>query len=210
TPDRTRVAIALAAAFAVAFAGTFGQIVAILSGALLGLTFCQRNGASDGESVSFNVSKTVGTICLIMFVLLLLLLPIAASMIQIPGIRLFDAFYRSGSLVFGGGHVVLPLLETETVQRDWLTDTAFLAGYGMAQAIPGPLFTFAAYLGAIINPTEYGLLGAMIGLIAIFLPGLLLLVGTLPYWNTLSRTPLAQAAMRGANAAVVGVLGAAL
>lgn len=210
TPDRTRVAIALAAAFAVAFAGTFGQIVAILSGALLGLTFCQRNGASDGESVSFNVSKTVGTICLIMFVLLLLLLPIAASMIQIPGIRLFDAFYRSGSLVFGGGHVVLPLLETETVQRGWLTDTAFLAGYGMAQAIPGPLFTFAAYLGAIINPTEYGLLGAMIGLIAIFLPGLLLLVGTLPYWNTLSRTPLAQAAMRGANAAVVGVLGAAL
>jgi len=112
--------------------------------------------------------------------------------------------------VFGGGHVVLPLLEAEVVRPGWVSDSSFLAGYGVAQAVPGPLFTFAAYLGAVISPAPNGILGAAICLVAIFLPGFLLLVGALPFWGSLNRFSLAQAAMRGANAAVVGVLGAAL
>jgi len=113
-------------------------------------------------------------------------------------------------LVFGGGHVVLPLLQAEVVQPGWVTTDLFLAGYGAAQAVPGPLFTFAAYLGAVIRPEPNGLLGASISLVGVFLPGLLLVVGALPFWDAFRQRPLAQAAMRGANAAVVGILGAAL
>jgi chromate transporter len=123
---------------------------------------------------------------------------------------LFDGFYRSGALVFGGGHVVLPLLQAETVAPGWVTNESFLAGYGLAQAVPGPLFTFAAYLGAVMGPAPNGFLGAAIALFAIFLPGLLLGYGMLPFWDELRRHPSAQAVMRGANASVVGILGAAL
>lgn len=126
------------------------------------------------------------------------------------GLNLFDAFYRSGSLVFGSGHVVLPLLEAEVVRPGWVSKSSFLAGYGLAQAVPGPLFTFDAYLWSVISPAPNGVFGAAICLIAIFLPGFLLLVGSLPFWGSLNRFPLAQAAMQDANAAVVGVLGAAL
>ncbi|MGE3967568.1 MAG: chromate transporter, partial [Dongiaceae bacterium] len=119
-------------------------------------------------------------------------------------------FYRAGALVFGGGHVVLPLLEAAVVDPGWVGGDAFLAGYGVAQAIPGPLFAFAAYLGAIVDSAPNGAAGAAIALVAIFLPGLLLLYGALPFWDALRRQPMAQAAMRGANAAVVGILGAAL
>src|SRR5690606_17225319 len=122
----------------------------------------------------------------------------------------FDAFYRAGALVFGGGHVVLPLLEAETVAPGWVGRDDFLAGYGAAQAVPGPLFTFAAYLGAIMTPEPNGMAGAAIGLVAIFLPGFLLLIGALPFWDAFRTRPAAQAAMRGTNAAVVGILGAAL
>ncbi len=122
------------------------------------------------------------------------------------GVAFFDAFYRSGALVFGGGHVVLPLLRDAVVTQGWVSDNAFLAGYGATQAVPGPVFTFAAYLGAIMH----GVPGAAVALIAIFLPGLLLMTGTLPFWDALRTRPAAQAAMRGINAAVVGVLGAAL
>ncbi len=122
--------------------------------------------------------------------------------------RLFDAFYRSGALVFGGGHVVLPLLQAEVVTPGWVSNADFLAGYGMAQAVPGPLFTFAAYLGA-IGPAPNGLAGAAIALVALSLPGLLLIYGMLPFWDALRMRPTAQAAMRGTNAAVVGILGAA-
>ena len=125
------------------------------------------------------------------------------------GLALFDAFYRSGALVFGGGHVVLPLLQAEVVTPGWVSNADFLAGYGMAQAVPGPLFTFAAYLGA-IGPAPNGLTGALIALVALSLPGLLLVYGMLPYWDALRLRPTAQAAMRGTNAAVVGILGAAL
>jgi chromate transporter len=121
-----------------------------------------------------------------------------------------EAFYRSGALVFGGGHVVLPLLQVAVVAPGWLSDDVFLAGYGAAQAVPGPLFTFATYLGAMMGPAPNGLPGAALGLVAIFLPGLLLHLGTLPFWESFRRRPATQAVMRGINAAVVGLLGAAL
>jgi chromate transporter len=123
---------------------------------------------------------------------------------------LFDAFYRSGALVFGGGHVVLPLLREAFVGPGWVSDDAFLAGYGAAQAVPGPLFTFAAYLGVVVNASPHGLAGAALGLLGIFVPGILILLGTLPFWESFRKRAGAQAAMRGINAAVVGVLGAAL
>jgi chromate transporter len=123
---------------------------------------------------------------------------------------LFAAFYRSGALVFGGGHVVLPLLREAFVAPGWISDDAFLAGYGAAQAVPGPLFTFAAYLGAVVKLEPNGLAGATLGLIGIFLPGILILVGMLPFWDAFRMRAGAQAAMRGVNAAVVGLLGAAL
>ena len=145
---------------------------------------------------------------LVLFTMLLLLLPFAAGMGQ--GIALFDSFYRAGSLVFGGGHVVLPLLQAEVVMSGSVSNDAFLAGYGIAQAVPGPLFTFAAYLGAIMEPVPNGIIGSLIALVAIFLPGFLLLTGALPFWDEFRTRPIAQAAMRGANAAVVGILAAAL
>ena len=150
------------------------------------------------------VSRRAGAVCLALFAALLVLPPLLGPL----GARvaLFDAFYRSGALVFGGGHVVLPLLRDAVVTPGWVSDNAFLAGYGAAQAVPGPVFTFAAYLGAIM----YGVPGAVLALVAIFLPGMLLMLGTLPFWDALRVRPAAQAAMRGINAAVVGVLGAAL
>jgi chromate transport protein ChrA len=126
------------------------------------------------------------------------------------GLAVFDAFYRAGSLVFGGGHVVLPLLEAEVVRSGWVTHDQFLAGYGAAQAVPGPLFTFAAYLGVVLGPEPNGLVGAGVALVAVFLPGFLLLVGVIPFWDGFRKRDSARALMRGTNAAVVGILGAAL
>lgn len=209
-PDRPRAAIAIAAVFAVTFGGIFGQLAAIVVGALIGLVLCRQNAWQDGATVSFSIPRSVGVACLTAFFVLLIGLPLVASFTDFHVVRIFDGFYRSGSLVFGGGHVVLPLLEAETVQKGWLSNSSFLAGYGIAQAVPGPLFTFAAYLGAAMQPSPNGVIGAGIGLIAIFLPGFLLLVGTLPFWGQLNRFPLARAGMSGANAAVVGILGAAL
>jgi chromate transporter len=136
--------------------------------------------------------------------------PFVARATGSQALALFDAFYRSGALVFGGGHVVLPLLQAQIVTPGWVSNEAFLAGYGLAQAVPGPLFTFAAYLGAVMVPPPNGLAGAAIALVAIFLPGMLLVYGTLPFWDPMRTRPAAQAAMRGTNAAVVGILGAAL
>jgi chromate transporter len=142
--------------------------------------------------------------------LLLAGLPILSSLTHSQAVALFEAFYRSGALVFGGGHVVLPLLREATVAQGWVTDDVFLAGYGAAQAVPGPLFTFSAYLGAVMGPPPNGLAGAAISLVAIFLPGILVLVAALPFWETFRKRANAQAVMRGVNAAVVGLLGAAL
>ena len=207
TPDRQRAAIAVAAvAVTILLAGSLGQVAAILLGALAGLVFCRDGAGQSAAAMRFPVSRAVGMASLALFAVLLVGLPVAAAAMKAPGLDLFDAFYRAGSLVFGGGHVVLPLLEAETVASGWVSRDVFLAGYGAAQAVPGPLFTFAAYLGA----AGSGLAGAAIALVAIFLPGFLLLVGALPFWDALRRLKLAQAGMRGANAAVVGILGAAL
>lgn len=210
-PDRERASIALAAVAIVVFAaGALGQITALLVGMLAGLVFCRSGTVADTTHLSFQVSRGVGAACLVTFIVLLVGLPLAAAIAGSQGVNLFDAFYRSGSLVFGGGHVVLPLLQAEVVTPNWISNDVFLAGYGAAQAVPGPLFTFAAYLGATMESPPNGITGAIIGLIAIFLPGFLLLVGALPFWNSFRRLPTAQAGMRGANAAVVGILGAAL
>ncbi len=156
------------------------------------------------------VSRRAGLVALTAFLVLLIGLPVLQSMQSSPGIALFDAFYRSGALVFGGGHVVLPLLREAFVAPGWVSDDVFLAGYGAAQAVPGPLFTFTAYLGAVVKPQPHGVAGAALGLIGIFLPGFLILLGALPFWDSFRTRAEAQAAMRGVNAAVVGLLGAAL
>ena len=211
TPDRERAAIALAAVAIVVFiGGSFGQIGAIALGAVIGLWLCRGDGPAPTGHLSFSVSRRHGAVALVLFALLFLLTPLVAARTGSQGLALFDAFYRSGALVFGGGHVVLPLLQAEVVTPGWVSNADFLAGYGMAQAVPGPLFTFAAYLGAVMTPAPNGLAGATIALIALSLPGLLLVYGMLPYWDALRLRPTAQAAMRGTNAAVVGILGAAL
>ncbi|MGM0615671.1 MAG: chromate efflux transporter [Pseudomonadota bacterium] len=207
-PDRTRAGIALAGVFAVLLInGPLGQIGAILIGSLAGWLLCREAIESLSEPLVFDISRRGGLIALGLFTALLCLLPLAAS--SAAWLEVADSFYRSGALVFGGGHVVLPLLEAEVVQSGWISADDFLTGYGAAQAVPGPLFTFAAYLGALL-PGVNPLLGALLALLAIFVPGLLLLVGVLPFWNTFRQWQGAQALMRGANAAVVGILAAAL
>ncbi|MEA2119960.1 chromate efflux transporter [Halovibrio sp. HP20-50] len=208
-PDKTRTGIALAAVFTVVLvSGPLGQVAAIILGGLVGLALCRNStAATSSESLHFSVSRRSGMVALGLFAGLLVLLPLLAG--AAAWLDIADAFYRSGALVFGGGHVVLPLLEAEVVQSGWITPDEFLAGYGAAQAIPGPLFTFAAYLGALL-PGINGFVGALLALLAIFIPGFLLLVGVLPFWNQFRQWDSAQALMRGANAAVVGILGAAL
>lgn len=211
TPDRERAAIALAAVAIVAFAGgSFGQISAIALGAVAGLLLCRGSGPAPAGHLGFPVSRRHGVAALVVFAALFVITPLVAAKAGSQGLALFDAFYRSGALVFGGGHVVLPLLQAEVVTPGWVSNADFLAGYGMAQAVPGPLFTFAAYLGVVMGPAPNGLAGAMIALVALSLPGLLLVYGMLPFWDALRLHPSAQAAMRGTNAAVVGILGAAL
>ncbi len=210
-PDRQRASIALVGIICVVFvAGAFGQILALALGAIAELCFCRSEAARQASHLAFRVPKSVGYIALATFALLLAFLPVFAAMAGSQGLSLFDAFYRAGALVFGGGHVVLPLLQSAVVSTGWVTEDAFIAGYGATQAVPGPLFTFAAYLGAVVGPQPNGIAGAVIALVAIFLPGMLLLVGALPFWEGFRKHLLAQAAMRGANAAVVGILGAAL
>jgi chromate transporter len=210
-PDRRRAAIAVAAALVVVYgASAWAQILAILLGGIAGLAFCRAAPSMPTGPVAVPVSRVAGLVALTAFVLLLAGLPVARGLGTSPGVALFDAFYRAGALVFGGGHVVLPLLRDAFVTPGWVTDDAFLAGYGAAQAVPGPMFTFAAYLGAVATPSPHALTGAVLGLVGIFLPGVLILIGTLPFWEDLRRRSGAQAALRGINAAVVGLLGAAL
>ena len=211
TPDRPRAGIALAAlAIVVLFAGSFAQISAIVLGACAGLYFCREEAAPLSGRLNFPVTRWSGGIALCLFAALLLLLPLLTAVSGSRALALFDAFYRSGALVFGGGHVVLPLLQAEVVTPGWVSNEAFLAGYGLAQAVPGPVFTFAAYLGAVMNAPPNGFAGAAIALVALLLPGMLLVYGMLPFWDAMRVRPAAQAAMRGTNAAVVGILGAAL
>jgi chromate transporter len=208
-PDGVRAGVALAALAVVVLApGAAGQIAAIGLGALAGFFLCAGAAAPETGTLRFPVPARRGVVALGLFGAILLLPPLLGGGRQ--ALRMFDAFYRSGALVFGGGHVVLPLLQAAVVAPGWVGSAPFLTGYGLAQAMPGPLFTFAAYLGAVMPPPLSGPAGAAAALVAIFLPGLLLAYGMLPFWDRLRRRPGAQAAMRGANAAVVGVLAAAL
>ena len=210
-PDRERASIAVVAALIILFStSSVAQIGAILLGGIAGLWLCRAASPASIGYVAVPVSRTVGFAALTAFFLLLIGLPVLRGFMTSQAIALFEAFYRSGALVFGGGHVVLPLLSEAFVTPGWVSDDAFLAGYGAAQAVPGPLFTFAAYLGAVVRPPPNGLAGAALGVIAIFLPGVLILMGTLPFWDAFRKRAGAQAMMRGVNAAVVGLLGAAL
>ena len=210
-PDRERASIAMVAALIILFStSSVAQIGAILVGGIAGLWLCRSGVPAPSGHVEMPVSRTAGLVALAGFFLLLAGLPALRGLTGSSGVALFDAFYRSGALVFGGGHVVLPLLREAFVTPGWLSDDAFLAGYGAAQAVPGPLFTFAAYLGAVVTPEPHELAGAVLGLVGIFLPGILVLLGALPFWDSFRRRAGAQAMMRGVNAAVVGLLGAAL
>ena len=210
TPDRPRIGIALAAvATAVLLNNAAGQLGAIAGGALLGILLCRDGSVATDHQINFAVGRRSAVTALILFGMLLVAPALLSGFVQNQGLLLFDAFYRSGAFVFGGGHVVLPLLETAVVETGWVDHQTFLAGYGAAQAVPGPLFTFAAYLGAVATSEPNGLAGAAIAVIAISLPGLLLVYGTLPFWDSVRNRPTVQAAMKGANAAVVGILAAA-
>jgi len=206
TPDLKRKAIALLALVVILLWQTaFSQIGVILLSAFIGFLLFKQHKPDDEARIDFPISRRLAVICLVIFFGLLFLLPFLRELTSLEWIALFDSFYRSGSLVFGGGHVVLPLLEREFVPTGWLTEEAFLAGYGAAQAVPGPLFTFAAYIGAVIEGWQGGLLATF----AIFLPAFLLILGTLPFWDSLRRNPKIKGALMGVNAAVVGILIAA-
>src|SRR5271154_2233809 len=208
SPDRPRATIAVLSLILTAVApAAWAQIAVILFGALAGFLVCRQAkdiAVADGEAP---VSRRMGIVFAGLYVVLLALsfVPAGASVAA-----LVAAFYRSGALVFGGGHVVLPLLRAAVVDPGWVSDGAFLSGYGAAQAVPGPLFTFAAYLGAVASVAPGGVAGAALALVAIFAPGLLLLMAVLPFWNGLRTLSNARAAMAGVNAAVVGLLASAL
>jgi chromate transporter len=210
--DRPRATLAIAAASVVlAFPGTPGQIGAIVLGAVIGLLFLKQGTvAAKVEGPELRHGHVLASSCLVVFFVLLFGLPIAANALQRQDLTVASAFYRAGSLVFGGGHVVLPLLRASVVPPGWVSDDLFLAGYGAAQAVPGPLFTFSAYLGAVLNQPPNGWAGAALCLGAIFLPSFLLVIGALPFWESLRAKSWAQAALRGVNAAVVGLLLSAL
>jgi chromate transporter len=210
-PDRERGTLAVVAAVIVMVLPTsVGQIGAILLGAVVGLAWFRRTPPADHVSLPHPVSRGVAIAAVVVFFAILIAMPLVAAALPNHALQLFDAFYRAGSLVFGGGHVVLPLLQTSVVRPGWITNDAFLAGYGAAQAVPGPLFTFSAYLGTVMGPAPNGWVGAILCLVAMFLPAFLLVIGPLPFWDDLRRRSCAQGALRGVNAAVVGLLLSAL
>ncbi|WP_368503414.1 chromate efflux transporter [Alkalihalophilus sp. As8PL] len=203
TPDVKRKTIALLALMGTLLWQTaFTQVGVILVAALIGFILYKDHQEVDVAKMTFPISKRFATICLTLFFGLLIVLPIFREVTAVGWVAMFDSFYRAGSLVFGGGHVVLPLLEREFVPTGWVSEEAFLAGYGAAQAVPGPLFTFAAYLGAVMNGWQGGLLAT----VAIFLPAFLLILGALPFWDALRRHDQVRGALMGVNAAVVGIL----
>jgi chromate transporter len=220
-PDALRLALALVAALIVFF--SYGTLAAIAVGAAFGLILPRPAQPAPMHPLGFRLPKSAALISAALFFLLLVALPLATSLTRAQPVAVFNAFYRTGALVFGGGHVVLPLLETAVVNRGWVDQQTFLSGYGAAQALPGPLFTFAAFLGASIHGAgapyspsfgECGiasspLANGLLALIAIFLPGLLAVVAVLPFWSDLRQRPSVQGVLRGVNAAVVGVLIAA-
>ena len=211
TPDRTRITIAVVAAVALLLtSGVLAQLLVIAGGAVLGL-FLLRPGDAQGDGdAGRRTGARIGALALVVFAVVLLALPFASRVVDSQPLAVADSFYRSGSLVFGGGHVVLPLLEAETVPTDWVTKDEFLAGYGAAQAVPGPLFTFSAYLGTVMGVLDPWWLGGLLALAAIFLPSFLLVWGILPFWERLRGFTSVRRSLMGVNAAVVGILLAAL
>lgn len=209
TPDWPRRAVALAAAtVALAVAAPFSQVAIIAAGALIGRFILAAPPPVETHPEPSPVSRRVGMVALVVFVALLIGLPLLRAADGQPA-AMADAFYRAGALVFGGGHVVLPLLDASVVGPGWVSESQFLAGYGAAQAVPGPLFTFAAYLGTVSGPAPNGIAGASLAVVAIFLPSFLLILGALPFWDRLRGSPHLRRALTGTNAAVVGILLAA-
>ena len=210
-PDTPRVTVMAAAACAALLApSAFGQVGVIIAAGVAGLLLFRPDAAQDHEPLPMTVGRQAGALWLALFFCLLAGLPILAAALPYQSVAEISAFFRSGALVFGGGHVVLPLLQAAVVPQGWVSNDAFLAGYGAAQAVPGPLFTFAAFLGASMSSAPSGWAGAAICLLAIFAPSFLLVAGALPFWETLRRNARTQAALMGVNAAVVGLLLAAL
>ncbi len=210
-PDKERATIAILAAIAMlSWQTAIAQVVVIVTAGLIGWRLFHNVASPPDAHIKAPVGRNAAIACLAVFFLLLGALPLLSSLADSQGLRLFDAFYRSGALVFGGGHVVLPLLDRAVVTPGWVTRDDFLAGYGAAQAVPGPLFTFSAYLGAVTKPSPSGVAGATIALTGIFLPSFLLIFGGLPLWSAWRHHPGFQAALRGVNAGVVGLLLAAL
>jgi len=210
-PDAPRVTImAAAACFVLLLPSAWGQVGVIVIAAVIGLLLFKPQQGAAHDPLPIVMRRRVGLLWLALFFALLMGLPLLTALFPGQTLAMVDAFYRAGSLVFGGGHVVLPLLQAEVVPPGWVDNEFFLAGYGAAQAVPGPLFTFAAFLGASMNETPSGWLGGMICLLAIFAPSFLLVAGALPFWERLRRNVRAQAVLSGINAAVVGLLLAAL
>lgn len=211
--DRPRATLTiLAAIVTLIWPSGLVQIGIIGVAGLVGWRFLDQKtvGEKPEEPLHLAAPRGLAVVCLVVFGLLLVTLPLARQLTSSQPVALFDSFYRSGALVFGGGHVVLPLLQAEVVPPGWVSSDQFVAGYGAAQAVPGPLFTFAAYLGAVSHPTPNGWFGGLLALLGIFLPAFLLVYGTLPFWNELRKRTGFQAALAGVNAAVVGLLLAAL
>jgi chromate transporter len=210
-PDRGRATLAiLASLVTLAWQSAIGQLLSILVAGIAGLIVFPGTASSALSHIRFPIGKRTGIAAWALFFGLLLGLPLLRQMQPGHALEVFDSFFRVGSLVFGGGHVVLPLLQAEVVNPGWVTNEQFVAGYGATQAVPGPLFTFSAYLGAVMSEPPNGLPGALLTLVAIFLPSFLLVAGALPFWDVLRSAPVFQAALKGINAAVVGLLLTAL
>lgn len=209
-PDKERLTIAIISSVIVLFfSSAFIQISVLIIAGLFGSLFLKPTKELPHVPMQGNLRPSVSSVLLLLFVSILILLPVLRAMYPIQALKLFDSFYRSGALVFGGGHVVLPLLQAEVVPTGWVTNDLFMAGYGMTQAVPGPLFTFSAYLGAVSAPVPNAWLGALICLVGVFLPSFLLVIGTMPFWEKLRSLPKIRQSMLGINAAVVGILLAA-
>ncbi len=210
-PDSPRASLAIVAAIAtLAWPTAVGQVAVIAVAGIIGWRLLQNDHVQSGPMQRFPVGRGVAVFCLALFGALLVGLPLLRQVVDSEPLRVFDSFFRAGSLVFGGGHVVLPLLQAEVVPPGWVTNEEFIAGYGATQAVPGPLFTFAAYLGTVMHGATTGWAGGILALVAIFLPAFLLVVGALPFWDRLRVMGGFSGAMRGINAAVVGLLLAAL
>ncbi|KGX83178.1 chromate transporter [Pontibacillus marinus] len=207
TPDRPRITIAMITAFILLFYQTaLSQIALIVLAGIVGIWLFQNKDLPQGNDVGLTYKKKTGIISLSLFFILLIGIPFVASWSSSIYVTIFDTFYRVGSIVFGGGHVVLPLLEAEVVPNGFISKEMFLAGYGATQAVPGPMFTFASFIGTVMS----GVSGAVVATIAMFLPSFFLLVGVLPFWDDLRKVKRVRAALLGVNAAVVGLLVAAL